>query len=64
MTWLLRTALMMPCNMRKGTPTSALQVIMDVPPIDLFLKSEATKAGYRLIGRNDEDLKWSQGEGN
>ena len=40
--------------MRKGTPTSALEVILDVPPIDLFVKAEATKAGYRLIGTSDD----------
>ena len=51
---LQRTALTMTSNMRKGTPTSALEVIMDIPPINLFLKAEATKAGYRLIGTSDD----------
>ena len=52
---LQRMAMMMTCNMRKGTPTSALEVILDIPPIDLFLKSEAKKAGYRLIGTSDDE---------
>ena len=51
---------MMTCNMGKGTPTSALEVILDVPPIDLFLKAEAKKAGYRLIGTSDDMTRWQK----
>ena len=39
LTRLQRSALIMTSNIRKGTPTSALEVITDVPPIDLFLKA-------------------------
>ena len=49
-------ALRMTCNSRRGTPLAGLEVILDVPPIDLFIKAEAAKAQYRLIGTNDEPL--------
>ena len=44
----------MTCNARRGTPTSGLEIILDVPPIDLFIKAEAAKSAFRLIGTNDE----------
>lgn len=49
-----RLALSMTCNMRKGTPLKGMEVILDVPPIDLFLKGEAKKSAYRMIGTSDE----------
>ena len=47
-------ALRMTCNARRGTPTNGLEVISDVPPIELFLEGEAAKTAYWLIGSNDE----------
>ena len=47
-------ALRMTCNARRGTPLNGLEIVLDVPPIDLFMKAEATKSAYRLIGTNDE----------
>ena len=45
-----RLALMMTGNYRKGTPGKALEVILDIPPLDLYIKSEARKCRFRLIG--------------
>ena len=47
-------ALRMTCNARKGTPLNGLEVILDIPPIDLFMKAEATKSTFRLIGTSEE----------
>ena len=47
-------ALRMACNSRKGTPLCGFEGILDVPPIDLFIKAEAPKTNFRLIGTNDE----------
>ena len=49
-------ALRMTCNARRGTPLNGLEIIMDVPPIDLFIKAEASKAAFRIIGTNDEPI--------
>ena len=47
-------ALRLTCNARRGTPLNGLEIILDVPPIDLFMKAEAAKSAFRLIGTNDE----------
>ena len=44
----------MTCNARRGTPFNGLEVILDVPPIDLYIKAESTKAAFRNLGTNDE----------
>ena len=49
-------ALRMTCNSRRGTPLKGLEVILDVPPIDLFIKAESTKTNFRLIGTNEETV--------
>ena len=49
-------ALRMTCNARRGTPLNGLEIILDVPPLDLYMKGEATKSVYRLIGTNEEDI--------
>ena len=41
-------------NYRKGTPTKALEIILNIPPIDTYLKAEALKSNYRLIGTSDD----------
>ena len=46
----------MTCYTRRGTPLNGLEIILDVPPIDLFIKPEAAKAAYRRIGTNDESM--------
>lgn len=46
------------CNLRLGIPLKGLEVILDVPPINLFLfiKAEAAKSHYRMIGINCETV--------
>ena len=47
---------------RDNTPGDALEVLFDVPPLDLFLLGESRKANYRLKPNFDKD--WSgQGKG-
>ena len=46
-------ALRMTCNLPRGTPLKGLKVILDVPPIDLFIKVEAAKATFKQTGTND-----------
>ena len=36
-------ALRMTCNARRGTPLKGMEVILDIPPLDLFLNSRGTK---------------------
>lgn len=47
-------ALRMTCNLLRGTPLKGIEVIFDIPPIDQFIKAEAAKAQYRIIGTNKE----------
>ena len=47
-------ALRLTCNARKGTPLKGMEIILDIPPIDLFLEAEALKSTHRLIGSSDE----------
>ena len=39
---------MMMSNNRKGTPAAGLEVIIGTMPIDIYLKGEALKCGYRI----------------
>ena len=50
---LLQYPLIMTCKISKNTQTSALEIILDVPPIGLFMKTEATKTKYRQINTSD-----------
>ena len=43
-----RTVHMMMSNNRKGTPAAGLDVIIGTMPIDIYLKGEALKCGYRI----------------
>ena len=47
-------ALRLTCNARRGTPPNGLEIILDVPPIDIFMGAEAAKSAFRLIGTNYE----------
>ena len=43
-----RLALIQIAKVRPSTPTSALEIIYDVPPLDLFIKETALKTALRL----------------
>lgn len=44
------------CNLRRGTPLKGFEVILNIPPLNLFIKAEASKSQYRLIGTNSETV--------
>ena len=52
-----RRVLMLLGNFRDNTPGDALEVIFDIPPLNLFISGEAIKTNYRL--RADFDHDWS-----
>ena len=45
---LQRLALVTMANVRKGTPTAGMEIIFNVPPLDLLVKEMAAKAYIRL----------------
>jgi len=47
-----RTALLMSTGALRTSPTSGLEVILGLPPIDLFLRGQAMRAWRRLIRTN------------
>lgn len=48
LTRLQRLALLTMANVRRATPTAALEIILDLPPLDLIIKETAAKAFVRL----------------
>ena len=52
-----RKVLMTMGNFRDNTPGDSLEVILDIMPLDIFLRGEAKKANYRLKENFDHD--WS-----
>ena len=32
----------------KGTPTASMEVVLNLPPLDIFIKGEARTAAYRI----------------
>ena len=58
-----RTALMMTGNNRKDTPLAGLEVILNIPPINIFLRGESIKPGHR-IRNTSEEVKATNGHVN
>lgn len=49
-----RLGLMQIAPVRRGTPTAAMEILYDVPPLDLFIKDTAVKTFLRIKPK----LKW------
>lgn len=54
---LQRLACLITTGAFKSTPTAALEILLRLPPLDLYLKAEATLAAYRLINTDN----WKKG---
>ena len=42
--------------LRKGTPSAALEIILDIPPLDLFIKQKALNSMLRVL--HHDRSKW------